>query len=47
MLARTMTRTMKQSREVFIRFGYLGLVFFTIKGMLWMTLPIIFTWYLN
>ncbi len=38
---------MEQSKEVFLKFGYLGVLFFTIKGLLWLILPVVFTLYLN
>lgn len=40
-------KTMDQYKDVFLRFGYLGILFFTIKGMLWLILPLAFTLYLN
>ncbi len=40
-------KTLQHYREVFIKFGYAGLLFFTIKGLIWLILPIIFAWYLQ
>lgn len=34
-------------RDVFLRFGYAGVLFFSIKGVLWLLLPVIFAWYLQ
>lgn len=41
------TSTLQQYRDIFLRFGYAGVLFFSIKGMLWLLLPVIFTWYLQ
>ena len=38
---------MQQYREIFVKFGYAGILFFTIKGLLWLLLPVIFAWYLQ
>jgi hypothetical protein len=41
------TKTARQPQQWLARLGYAGLLFFTLKGLLWLMLPVLFAWYLN
>ena len=41
------THTLQQPKQLVMKFGYAGLLFFTVKGLFWLCLPLILAWYVQ
>lgn len=41
------TNPMQHPRDILVKFGCAGLLFFTVKGLFWLALPLILAWYVQ